>query len=231
MIFYLSFIFLITFLGGFLPLVFPESRKALSAAVAFAAGLLLGTALFKLLPGSMKIMGANTGWPILIGFGIFYIPQKFVLIHPCEEEDCDFHTLGILAFIGMAFHAAVDGIGVGAVKGMPEVKSVVAAVAIHKLPASLALSFLLLAAGLSRRNILAFITLFGLATPAGALLADSFLQGAKPTWLGWALGISAGNFLAIAGSDMLGRIHEKKQYGKLRPMLFLFSGIGVSLIK
>lgn len=230
MTFYLSFIFFITLIGGALPLIFPESRKALSSAVAFAAGLLVGTALFKLLPESMEIMGTNTGWPILFGFGIFYLPQKFILIHPCEEEDCDFHTLGILAFVGMAFHAAVDGIGVGAVNEMPEIRVVASAVAVHKLPASLALSFLLMAAGFSRRKIFAFIAIFGLATPAGALIAEAFLRGARPEWLGWALAVSAGSFLAIAGSDLLRRIHEKKQYGKLLQMLLVLSGIGVSLL-
>lgn len=228
--FYLSFIFFITLIGGLLPLVFPKIRKTLSSAVAFAGGLLVGTALFKLLPESMELLKANTGWPILFGFGIFYVPQKFVLIHPCEEEDCDFHTLGILAFIGMAFHAAVDGVSVGAVNDMPEIRVVVSAVALHKLPASLALSFLLMAGGFNNRKIFAFITIFGLATPAGALLTDAFLQEAKPTWLGWAIGISAGNFLAIAGSDLMRRIHEKEQYAKPWLMLFLLSGIGASLL-
>ncbi|GMT42535.1 MAG: hypothetical protein IEMM0002_0946 [bacterium] len=225
---YLSSIFLITFMGGTLPLMFSASRKALYPAVSLAAGLLVGTALFQLLPASMWIVGAKTGWPILAGFAIFYLPQKFILTHPCDEEDCDFHTLGILAFVGITLHAFVDGVGLGAVNDIPEMRPIVAAaVASHKIPAALALAILLKTAGIGNRSAVAYIALFAVATPLGALVTGQTLKSAETEWIGWALGFSTGNFLAIAGSDLLRRLHKKNNSGKFWRILLLFIGVAI----
>jgi zinc and cadmium transporter len=229
--FYLTVIFIVTLLGGVLPLLLQQSRKLLSPAVAFAAGLLIGSALLHLLPESMEIMGPQTGWPILLGFTVFYLPQKFVMAHTCEEEDCDFHKLGILAFIGIAFHAVVDGVGVGAAYSLPEtVNIVVAAVSVHKIPAAVALSFLLLASGMERSRIAILVLMFALATPVGALVTKVFLIQSNLAFMGWALGLAAGNFLAIAGSDLFRRIHERDQYGRARRVAFISLGFAVSLL-
>ena len=228
---YLLAIFLITFVCGIIPLLLPRSKKLFSPAVAFAAGLLTGSALFHLMPESMKILGPQTGWPILLGFAIFYLPQKFVMTHPCEEEDCDFHKLGILAFIGIAFHAMVDGVAIGAVHQMPQsINVVVAAVSFHKIPAAVALSFLLLASGMKRDRIAPLMFIFALATPVGAISTKLFLVQSGQPWMGWALGLAAGNFLAIAGSDLFHRIHERDQFGSARRIAFIALGFAVSLL-
>lgn len=228
---YLLAIFLITLACGILPLLLPRSRELLSPAVAFAAGLLTGSALFHLLPESMKIVGPQTGWPLLLGFAIFYLPQKFMMTHPCEEEDCDFHKLGILAFIGISFHAMVDGISIGAAYRLPDAINIVAAaVTFHKIPAAVALSFLLLASGMERGRITVLIFIFALAAPVGAITTKLFLLQGGQTWMGWALGISAGNFLAIAGGDLFRHIHERDQFGSAKKIAFIVFGFAVSLL-
>ncbi len=228
---YLLVIFLITLACGILPLLLARTRRLFSPAVAFAAGLLIGSALFHLLPESMKIVGPRTGWPILLGFAIFYLPQKFVMTHPCEEEDCDFHKLGILAFIGISFHAMVDGVGIGAAHRLPEAINVVAAaVMFHKIPAAVALSFLLLASEMERKRIAALIFIFALATPLGAVFTKLFLLQSGQAWMGWALGLAAGNFLAIAGGDLFHRIHERDKFGSAKRIAFIALGFAVSLL-
>ena len=228
---YLAAIFLITFGCGILPLLLPNARSLFSPAVAFAAGLLIGSGLIHLLPESMKILGPQTGWPILLGFAIFYLPQKFVMTHPCEEEDCDFHKLGILAFIGITFHAMVDGVGIGAAHQLPDAVNVVAAAIIfHKIPAAVALSFLLLASEMERRMIALLIFIFALATPVGAVFTKlSLLEGGQ-AWMGWALGLTVGNFLAIAGSDLFRHIHERDKFGSVKRIAFIALGFTVSLL-
>ena len=228
---YLFAIFLITLACGILPLLLPSAKGLLSPAVAFAAGLLTGSALFHLLPESMMIMGPRTGWPLLVGFAVFYLPQKFVMTHPCEEENCDFHKLGVLAFIGISLHAMVDGISLGAAYRLPEaIHIVAAAVTFHKIPAAVALSFLLLASGMKRGRIAVLIFIFALAAPLGGIITNHFLLQSGKTWMGWALGLSAGNFLAIAGGDLFRRIHERDKFGSGKRIAFVILGFAVSIL-
>ncbi len=228
---YLALVFVAALAGGLIPLKYGGSKKILSLAVSFAGGVLVGTALFHLLPESIKILGGATGVPILLGFALFYIPQKFVLIHPCEEEDCDFHTLGVLAYVGITFHALIDGVGVGAASEVPEIGTMITtAVMVHKFPASLALSFLLIVAGMKRGTIGVMALFFAFATPVGAVITKGFLGHAEVSWLGYAMGLSTGNFLAIAGSDLLRRMHDPKHTDRAMRLAFLFLGLGVSLL-
>jgi zinc transporter ZupT len=228
--FYLLLIFAATLAGGMLPLFFKQAKRFVSRAVFFAAGILVGTGLFHLLPESIEIVGTGTGLPILIGFAVFYIPQKFMFTHPCGEDDCGFHKLGLLAFIGIAFHSFTDGIGVGAVAGKPEIHVVTAAIMSHKIPAALALSLILTGAGYTARKTGLYVCLFSLAAPLGAVATLFFLQKSGDYWLGMALGFSAGNFLAIAGSDLVRRLHEKHQEHRVQHLIFLALGCLVSLI-
>jgi len=208
---YLIMIFLVTLAGGLIPLGFAKTKGFIAMAVYFAAGVLIGTSLFSLLPESIEILGERTGYSILAGFAIFYLPQKFMLTHPCEEDDCDFHSLGMMAFIGIAFHALTDGIAIGSVSEMPAINIVVEAVMSHKIPASLALSLMLIAAGIKKQKVVGLMILFAMATPVGAILTKLSLSISNPDLLGHALGFSTGNFLAIAGSDILRRLHQKQR--------------------
>lgn len=227
---YVILIFIATLAGGLLPLAVIESRRYIYLAVSFAAGILIGTALFHLLPEAVEITGNSIGYTILAGFAVFYLPQKFMLTHPCEEGDCDFHKLGVLAFIGLGFHATIDGIAVGAGYDLPGLQIIAGAVISHKIPAALALALLLMAAEFEKRRIAILILLFSLATPIGALTTKLLVTGAEKEWFGYILGFSAGNFLAIAGSDLLRRLHDHDQKNTFARIAFLVAGCSLSLI-
>jgi len=228
---YLIAIFFVTFAGGLIPLRFAKTKSFIAMAVYFAAGVLIGTSLFSLLPESIEILGRMTGYSILAGFAIFYLPQKFMLTHPCEEEDCDFHSLGVMAFIGIAFHAFTDGIAIGSVSEIDDFKVVVGAVMAHKIPASLALSLMLIASGMGRGKIVLLMALFALATPFGAAITRLFLSDTGSNELiGHALGFSTGNFLAIAGSDVLRRLHQQQRSNLTVRLALLIIGCFLPLL-
>lgn len=232
MTFYLYILLILvgTLAGGLLPLTLLESKRFTHLAVSFAAGILIGTALFHLLPESIEAVGETTGVAILAGFAVFYIPQKFMLAHPCEEGDCDFHKLGLFAFIGIGFHAFIDGLAVGASYDLPSINIIAGAIIAHKIPAALALALLLMAAEFNKSRIALLILLFSLATPIGAVLTKFSLSGAGTEWLGYILGFSAGNFLAIAGSDLLRRLHDHDQKNKLARLALLVAGCSLPLL-
>ncbi len=230
--FYLSLLVIlgITLAGGLLPLSAKKTDKFIPLAVFFAAGILIGTSLFHLLPESIEILGAKTGWPILLGFAIFYIPQKFMLTHPCEEGDCDFHQLGMMAFFGIAFHAFTDGIGIGAIAEKPDLYMVATAVTAHKVPAALALTLMLLGAGFHKRKVAVFAVLFSLATPIGAVSTKLLLGGADERWLGIAIGFSVGSFIAIGSSDLLRRLHRHHEDDRILKLALIFIGCTISAL-
>ena len=92
------------------------------------------------------------------------------------------------------------------------------AVTIHKFPAALALSSILVKGGeYSREKIFRSMILFALATPIGALIAMNVLDDFHSYPVGFALGVSAGTFLYISIGDLLPTVHEEdeKKYNNL----------------
>ena len=76
-----------TFLGGFIALRFKSNLKIL---VAFSAGLLTGVAFFDLLPEAFQISEARLASLFLaFGFLLYFLLEKFILVHPCSEEHCE----------------------------------------------------------------------------------------------------------------------------------------------
>jgi len=69
--------------------------------------------------------------------------------------------------------------------------------------------------------------LFSLTTPIGALLAFLFFRSLAPEDVAFAIGISAGTFLAIATADILPQVHRIEQRNPAT-LVFLLAGLTVS---
>jgi zinc transporter ZupT len=103
-------------------------------------------------------------------------------------------------------------------------------VTLHKFPAALALSSILVKGGeYSRKKILVSMFIFALATPIGALVSMNVMDHLNPDPIGFALGISAGTFLYISIGDLLPTVHEEDENKNLNLML-LFVGILVMFL-
>ena len=228
--FYLPTVIFISLIGSFLPLLRELSQRALALLLSFSAGVLLGAVFFHMLPETGKVLDDNIGWPILGGFLLIFVMERFVFVHACEERDCDIHQMGIPAFLGISLHSLLDGIALGAGLMLPQLGPVVLlAVIIHKMPDSMSISSILLSAGWERRKVATLSLLFSLTTPVGALLAFLFLRELSENNIAVALGVSAGTFLAIATADILPQVHRIQERNPLT-LLFLVLGLGVSWI-
>jgi zinc and cadmium transporter len=178
---YLPTVVLISLVGGFLPLLRELSQRALALLLSFSAGVLLGAVFFHMLPEMGKVLTENIGWPVLTGFLLIFVMERFVFIHACEEHECDIHQMGIPAFLGISLHSLLDGIALGAGLLLPQLGPVVLlAVIIHKMPDSISISSILLSAGWHRHKVIALNVMFSLTTPVGALLAYFFFARALP---------------------------------------------------
>ena len=225
--FYLPTVMFISLLGGFLPLMRAWSQRALALLLSFSAGVLLGAVFFHMLPETGRVLNDAIGLPILAGFLLIFVMERFVFVHACEEYGCDIHQMGIPAFLGISLHSLLDGVALGAGLILPQLGPVVLlAVIIHKMPDSMSISSILLAAGWNRRKIGMLNLLFSLTTPIGAIVAYLFFRSLSPENVAIAIGISAGTFLAIATADILPQVHRIEQRN---PMTLVFLAIGLTV--
>jgi zinc and cadmium transporter len=224
---YLPTVMFISLLGGFLPLLRALSQRALALLLSFSAGVLLGAVFFHMLPETGRVLNDAIGWPILAGFLLIFVMERFVFVHACEEHECDIHQMGIPAFLGISLHSLLDGVALGAGLILPQLgPAVLLAVIIHKMPDSMSISSILLAAGWHRRKIGWLNLLFSLTTPIGAVSAYLFFRSLSPESLAAVVGISAGTFLAIATADILPQVHRIEQRN---PMTLVFLALGLTV--
>lgn len=215
----------LTLVGGLLPIVREWSQSTVRMLLAFGTGVLLGAAFFHMIPEAAHGLGDDVGVWVLAGFLAIWVLERFIMMHPCEEEHCSFHHMGLAAFFGITLHSFIDGLALGAGVAIPSLSvAVTAAIVLHKLPASVSLSGILLHCNYPRRRILYMILAFALATPLGAAVSFFLLRDLSGPALPAAIALSAGTFLAIATADLLPQIHSKPE-GRFRNLAALFIGL------
>ena len=211
---FLMFIFSITMIGGWLPTIKLWSQETFRLIISFCAGILLGAVFFHVLPEISTVLGRQLGYSVMFGFLLIFVLEKFIMVHPCEEGECDYHKIGIAAYVGIGFHSILDGIAIGAGTMMNLSSIIILAVTIHKFPAALALSSLLVKGKeYTKKKILISMFIFALATPVGALVSVFVFQGLDDYIVATALGISAGTFLFISIGDLLPTVYEEHEKG------------------
>src|SRR5439155_24010079 len=82
----------------------------------------LGAVFFDLLPESLAV--AREGWSarvvlgiVVVGFLLFYLTERLLVLHACAEEDCDnqiHHHLGRFSALGLIAHSTLAGAAIGA---------------------------------------------------------------------------------------------------------------------
>ncbi|MBI2081995.1 MAG: ZIP family metal transporter [Deltaproteobacteria bacterium] len=206
-------------LGGIIPLLFSVVRKHLPVFLSFSAGIMLGATLIHLVPEAIELIGKETSFWVLIGFLFLYAFERFVTVHICEALECEVHSMGIAAAIGISAHALTDGIALGSgllVSGLGFV--VLVTIFFHKLPEAFALTSILLHESKARTRVVFFNLLLIVMIPVGGLLVYWLSGFGFPHLSGYALAFSAGTFLHIAISDLLPEIHK---YSDRRVTLFV----------
>ena len=211
---FLMFVFSITMIGGWIPTIKLWTQETFRLVISFCAGILLGAVFFHVLPEISTVLGRHLGYSVMFGFLLIFVLEKFIMVHPCEEGECDYHKIGIAAYIGIGFHSILDGIAIGAGTMMNLSFIIILAVTLHKFPAALALSSLLVKGKeYTKKKILLSMFIFALATPVGALGAVFIFQGVDDYVVATALGISAGTFLFISIGDLLPTVYEEHEKG------------------
>jgi len=224
-------IFLASFVGGIFPLLFPRKKEHhLKLLISFGAGLLLGMAFLHMIPESAEMLGKSFGLWVLLGFGILFLMERFVMVHACEEHGCHYHTIGIAAFVGLTIHGLIEGLALGSSALATELGPLIfTAIVIHKAPAGISLSSILSMAKKGKNQILAFIVGVSLSGPIGIWLAYVMMKDASHHDVsGVLLAISGGTFVYIAACDLLPELHHPEGNRFHRLLAFIF-GIFISM--
>jgi zinc transporter ZupT len=188
-----------TLAGGAIALRF---RDRLHYLLGFTAGVLLGVVAFDLLPEIFALAREHQFDPsasmiaLVVGFVLFHSLEKFVLVHPAQEEHYSHHHhphVGLASAAVLAAHSCMDGVAI--------------AVIAHDFSDGLNTVGLMLRHHNSTRRAIAMLAVDALAPLVGVLLTLAFTI--PPFQLMVYLGFFAGFLLYIGVSDILPEAHSR----------------------
>jgi len=181
-----------------------EARERAKTLVPLTAGMLLGVALFGLLP---ELIG-DAGWALCLAlFGVGYaalaIPARFgysvcpSCSHHHDHSACstELHGFAIPLVAGAALHSLFDGWSLAASQLASPVGLRLAAplaIALHKAPEGIALGGILCASMKSREWALLWAALAEAMTLAGATFGVWLAPRFDTGWIAYPLGVTAG---------------------------------------
>jgi zinc transporter, ZIP family len=228
-----------TLVGGYLAIA---ARRRIHLLMGLGAGVLLGAVFFDLLPESLTV-ARDHGWSsrvvlgiVVVGFLLFYLTERLLILHACPEEDCDNQVhqhLGRFSAVGLIAHSTLDGAAIGAASLVNWRTGLLVALAVIVHDTSDGLNTILLVTHgeQHRRSDILFLVADALAPVAGALLALVILP--PPRALVVFLGFASGFFLYTATSDLLPEAHRRSpsiMVAMATVFGILFIGIAVRLI-
>ena len=195
-----------------LPLKAERLKKVLLLLVSFAAGALLGDVFIHLLPElSEDGFLLSYSFIILGGIGFSFVVEKFIHWRHCHLPTTKEHTHPVAAMnlIGDGVHNFIDGVIIGAsyLVSIPAGLATTLAVFLHEIPQEIGDFGVLLHAGYTRKKALLMNFLLALTSVLGAALV--FFIGTLEGIVPFLIAFAAGNFIYIAGSDLIPELHKE----------------------
>ncbi len=203
-----------------------STRKSFGPAVPFTSGVLIGVALFGIVPE----MVVESGWLVAValaaaGYGALYAVNRFgrpvcpTCAHDHDHDACEseLHGFGAPLAAAAAVHSFLDGWSVAAAQiAVPLGLRVAAplAVMLHKIPEGLALGGILRVSVKSRAAALGWCALAEGTTLAGGAAGLWMSPHLGSAWIGYPLGAAAG-WLIYLGYHSL---HEERKRRGLIPV-------------
>lgn len=202
----------ISLIGGILLLINRKiALKASHFLSAFAAGTLLGTVFFDLLPEAFEEMEhTNIFFWVLAGILAFFILERFIHHHDSSDHLGEKKAVVPMIVVGDTLHNFVDGVAIAAtfLVNIPLGIVTAFAVAAHEIPQEMADFGLMLSKGVKRGKVLWINFLSALAAILGAIL--TYINGELvEEYLPIILSVTAGFFIYIAAANLIPEIHNR----------------------
>jgi zinc transporter ZupT len=226
--------FVSTTIGGLFSIKY---RHKLHLIMGFTAGVLLGVVSFDIFPEIISQINEHGFNPVysmialVIGFLLFHIFEKLILIHHNHEGDYAEHThpdVGVFSALALAGHSFMDGVGIGlGFQISPSVGILVAvAVIAHDFTDGMNTVTLMLTHRNETGKAKWFLLIDAVAPILGVLCTMFFVF--PSSFLVLYLGFFAGFLLYIGASDILPEAHRKNSSWKIVALtvvgvLFIFT--------
>lgn len=219
--------FLSTLAGGLVGLRY---RDRLHLILGFTAGVLIGVIAFDIFPEIVQLTvdtGVSAIRPMVafvVGFLLFHVFEKLLLIHKVAEEHYGSHThpaVGIASALALIGHSFLDGVGIGLAFQVSSLTGLAVAIAVisHDFADGLNTVSLLLMHQNPDRHAVLFLLLDALAPVLGA--ASTLLFSLSAPVLLLYLGFFAGFLLYIGAADILPQAHAAHSSSKTLAMTVL----------
>ena len=189
-------------------------QRLMSAAIAFAAGTMLGAAFLDLIPEALSEVEGGHAF-VLLGIIAFFLVERAIHWHHCPEVHC-IAPAGYLNLIGDAAHNFADGVIIAAafLSGTELGLVTTVAIAMHELPQELGDYAVLLHSGFTPRRAVWLNFLTALTAVAGGLGGYLFLS--QLTWLvPYAVLVAAGGLIYIAVADLMPELHKERRLSRV----------------
>ena len=224
---------LVSLVGVFLLLLGGElSHDRLMQLVGFSAGGLLGGAFLHLIPESFaEYPGDTVAVYLLCGIFSSYILEMVIGWRHCHVPTSEEHphSFAYVNLVGDAVHNFIDGLIIGGayLNSVSLGVSTTLAVVLHEIPQEIGDFGVLIYAGFKPRKALLFNLASALTSVIGVLVA-LYLGELVSGLTGVLLPFAAGNFIYIAGSDLVPELTDEKDIMKgLVQLGFMLLGVAL----
>lgn len=191
-------------------------RRLLLYIVSFSTGSLFGDVFYHILPEIAEdtAVFASAMSFVLLGILLSFIIEKIIHWHHChilpsDHDHCDHHHVGMMSLIGDGVHNFIDGslIAASFLVSIEIGFATTIAVMLHEIPQEIGDFAILLHSGFSKMKALLFNLLSACTAILGAVTILVF-SSIAPSLSHILLPIAAGNFLYLAGSDLIPELHK-----------------------
>jgi ZIP family zinc transporter len=212
---FIFFTFISTFLGGLFGLKYKDKMHLI---LGLTAGVILGVIAFDIFPEIIELTGSlavNPTYPMIalvLGFMVFHIAEKLLLVHHTHEDHYGPHThpsIGKFQALALAGHSFLDGMAIGLGFQISSATGILVAIAViaHDFCDGLNTVSLMLRHKNTDKKAMQFLFVDALAPVLGGLSTLFFTLSEKSLLL--YLGFFAGFLLYIGVSDILPEAHSK----------------------
>lgn len=206
-----------------------DLRRIILYFVSFSAGGLFGDAFIHLIPEAVKEVGFRLDISLYILFGIIslFMVEKLLQWRHCHIPTSTEHPhpFAYMNLFGDGVHNFIDGVIIAGsyLVGFPLGVATTLAVIFHEIPQEIGDFGVLVYGGFKRSKALFFNFLSATTAILGAILSLSLGFYFKD-FIVFLIPFAAGNFIYIAGSDLIPELHKETNLSKslLQLLTFIF---------
>lgn len=207
-------------------------KKILTNLVSFSTGTMFASAFFHLIPEAVEKIGFGFQMSSYLMSGILFsfLMEKIIHWRHCHNPqhiDQHIHTFAYMNLLGDCVHNFIDGLIIAGtyLVSIPTGLATTIAVFWHEIPQEIGDFGVLLHGGFKKNKAIFYNFITALTAVLGTIIV-LIIGPEYKNLTNFLLPFAAGNFIYIAGSDLIPELHKETSLKKnLIQFLFLFLGV------